>query len=85
MLRIFLELVYSEWMRLREFPVREPYVFEYLGHTSKITLEYVLEYERVKKARLAAEKKAKKEAESDKQENPEDGFIDGEFESLDDI
>jgi hypothetical protein len=45
MCRMFLNFVYEEWMALRNFTPREPYVFEHLGHTSKITLDYVLAWE----------------------------------------
>lgn len=45
MCRMFLNFVYEEWMKLRGFVPREPYVFEHLGHTSKTTLDYVLAWE----------------------------------------
>lgn len=45
MCRMFLNFVYEEWMKLRGFVPREPYVFEHLGHTSKITLDHVLAFE----------------------------------------
>lgn len=45
MCRMFLNFVYEEWMKLRGFVPREPYVFEHLGHTSKITLDHVLAWE----------------------------------------
>jgi hypothetical protein len=49
MCRMLLEFVYEEWMKIRGLVPREPYVFEHLGHTSKITLDYVLAFERKQK------------------------------------
>lgn len=43
--RTILHLIYAEWMLHLGVTPRNPYVFEYLGHTSRITIEDILAYE----------------------------------------
>lgn len=45
--RMMLQFVYEEWMKLKGVATRPMYQFEYLGHTSYITLDEVLEFEKV--------------------------------------
>ena len=54
--RILLHFIWNEWMALNGLPGRLPYAIEYLGHTSLITLDEVLEFDR----NVKASKKTKK-------------------------
>ena len=44
--RILLHFIWNEWMALNGLPGRKPYAIEYLGHTSEIMLDEVLEFDR---------------------------------------
>jgi hypothetical protein len=47
-LRILLCLLYKEWRTLNGLPVRNPYVQDYLGHNTFITIEEIREYDKKK-------------------------------------
>lgn len=55
MIRILLHHVYTEWMKLKGLPSRNPYPIEYLGHTTFITLEEIVAYDSVPRPRAAKE------------------------------
>lgn len=63
--KILLCLLYEEWNTILNIPTRDPYALEYLGHTTKITLDEILQYEANQKAAKLAAKKAKKDSKKD--------------------
>lgn len=55
--RTFLQILWAEWRRQQNLPVRDLYTVEYLGHNSVVTLDQVLLADSVKKPRVKKENK----------------------------
>jgi hypothetical protein len=55
--RTFLHIFWLEWRKIMDLPIRHPYVVDYLGHNSTVTLEEIIKADLVKAPRKPRVKK----------------------------